>query len=95
MPKLPVLKPQEVVSRLELLGFIEVRQRGFHKQFRPPDGRATTVPFHKGARHLAGVVAKDCPGHWGFRRGSYGSEWIAAYDKILNPERIEQLQKLS
>jgi len=33
MPKLPVLKPLEVVSRLEALGFIEVRQRGAHKQF--------------------------------------------------------------
>jgi predicted RNA binding protein YcfA (HicA-like mRNA interferase family) len=48
MPSLPVLKPQQVVSRLEALGFIEVRQRGSHKQFRHPDGRATTVPFHKG-----------------------------------------------
>jgi len=46
--KLPVLKPQEVVSRLESLGFVEVRQRGAHKQFRHPDGRGTTVPFHKG-----------------------------------------------
>ena len=48
MSKLPVLKPQGVVSRLEALGFIEVRQRGAHKQFRHPDGRGTTVPFHKG-----------------------------------------------
>src|SRR3989442_13023024 len=47
MAKLPVLKPQEVVSRLEALGFVEVRQRGSHKQFRHPDGRGTTVPFHK------------------------------------------------
>ena len=48
MAKLPVLKPQDVVSRLEALGFVEVRQRGAHKQFRHPDGRGTTVPFHKG-----------------------------------------------
>ena len=48
MPKLPVLKPQEVVARLEALGFVEIRQRGAHKQFRHPDGRGTTVPFHKG-----------------------------------------------
>lgn len=39
MPKLPVLKPQEVTSRLETLGFVEVRQRGAHKQFRHSDGR--------------------------------------------------------
>jgi predicted RNA binding protein YcfA (HicA-like mRNA interferase family) len=48
MANLRVLKPQEVVARLERLGFVEVRQRGSHKQFRHPDGRATTVPFHKG-----------------------------------------------
>ncbi len=44
----PVLKPQEVVSILTRLGFVEVRQRGSHKQFRHADGRGTTVPFHKG-----------------------------------------------
>jgi len=48
MGKLPVLKPQAVVARLEKLGFVEVRQRGSHKQFRHADGRGTTVPFHKG-----------------------------------------------
>jgi predicted RNA binding protein YcfA (HicA-like mRNA interferase family) len=48
MPRLPVLKPHEVVSRLEALGFVEVRQRGSHKQFRHLDGRGTTVPCHKG-----------------------------------------------
>lgn len=48
MATLPVLKPQEVVARLERLGFVEVRQRGSHKQFRHNDGRSTTVPFHKG-----------------------------------------------
>ena len=48
MGKYPILKPREVVSILESLGFIEVRQRGSHKQYRHPDGRCTTVPFHKG-----------------------------------------------
>ena len=46
--KLPILKPTEVVTRLVLLGFEEVRQKGSHKQFRHADGRCTTVPFHKG-----------------------------------------------
>jgi predicted RNA binding protein YcfA (HicA-like mRNA interferase family) len=46
--KPPVLKPREVVALLERLGFAEVRQRGSHKQFRHPDGRVTTVPFHPG-----------------------------------------------
>ncbi len=52
MGSLPVLKPREVVARLERLGFVEVRQRGSHKQFRHADGRQTTVPFH-GGRDLA------------------------------------------
>ncbi len=48
MGKIPVLKPQDVVSILKTLGFVEVRQKGSHKQFRHEDGRGTTVPFHKG-----------------------------------------------
>jgi predicted RNA binding protein YcfA (HicA-like mRNA interferase family) len=44
----PVLKPREVIVRLERLGFVEVRQRGSHKQFRHADGRVTTVPMHAG-----------------------------------------------
>jgi predicted RNA binding protein YcfA (HicA-like mRNA interferase family) len=44
----PVLKPREVISILVGLGFEEVRQRGSHKQFRHADGRATTVPVHRG-----------------------------------------------
>ena len=48
MANAPVLKPREVVALLARLGFSEVRQRGSHKQFRHPDGRVTTVPFHAG-----------------------------------------------
>ncbi len=44
----PVLKSREVAAILERLGFIEVRQRGSHRQYRHPDGRGTTVPFHAG-----------------------------------------------
>ncbi|MCX7838591.1 MAG: type II toxin-antitoxin system HicA family toxin [Anaerolineae bacterium] len=43
MGKYPVLKPREVVAILEKLGFVEVRQRGSHKQYRHPDGRSTVV----------------------------------------------------
>lgn len=48
MGNLPVLKPKEVIRLLERHGFVEVRQRGSHKQFRHPDGRVTTVPVHHG-----------------------------------------------
>ena len=49
MSRVPVLKPREVIRALERLGFVEVRQRGAHRQFRHPDGRGTTVPFHSGS----------------------------------------------
>ena len=62
MAGVPVLKPREVIAILNSLGFAEVRQRGSHKQFRPPDGRATTVPFHAG-RDISPIllrqIAKD------------------------------------
>jgi len=44
----PVLKPRQVVAFLVRHGFVEIRQRGSHKQFRHADGRGTTVPFHAG-----------------------------------------------
>ena len=62
MPGIPVLKPREVVALLQALGFVEARQRGSHKQFRHPDGRCTTVPFHAG-RDISPIllrqIAKD------------------------------------
>jgi predicted RNA binding protein YcfA (HicA-like mRNA interferase family) len=62
MGHLPVLKPREIVALLEALGFCELRQRGSHKQFRHPDGRFTTVPFHAGrdvSPILLRQIAKD------------------------------------
>ncbi|HAX74963.1 MAG TPA: hypothetical protein DCY88_03795 [Cyanobacteria bacterium UBA11372] len=58
MSNIPVLKPQEVVRILENLGFVEVREKGSHKQFRHEDGRATTVPFHKG-RDIFELTARN------------------------------------
>jgi len=62
MGKPPVLKPRQVTAILERLGFAEVRQRGSHKQYRHPDGRRTTVPFHRG-RDISPIllrqIAKD------------------------------------
>ena len=55
MTGLPVLKPREVVAVLTSLGFEEIRQRGSHKQFRHPDGRQTTVPFH-GGRDISPIL---------------------------------------
>ena len=47
---------------LERLGFVAVRQRGSHIQYRHPDGRNTTVPFHS-SRDISPIllrqIAKD------------------------------------
>jgi predicted RNA binding protein YcfA (HicA-like mRNA interferase family) len=58
MGSLSVLKPREVIARLERLGFVEVRQRGSHKQFRHPDGRGTTVPMHAG-RDISPILLRQ------------------------------------
>jgi predicted RNA binding protein YcfA (HicA-like mRNA interferase family) len=55
MPKYPIIKPQELIKILLHFGFSEVRQKGSHKQFKHPDGRKTTVPFHKG-RDLSPIL---------------------------------------
>ncbi len=58
MARPPVLKPREVVAILERLGFHEARQRGSHRQYRHPDGRATTVPFH-GTRDISPILLRQ------------------------------------
>ena len=62
MAKPPVLKPREIAGILQKLGFVEVRQRGSHKQYRHADGRCTTLPFHQG-RDISPIllrqIAKD------------------------------------
>ncbi|NMC91671.1 MAG: addiction module toxin, HicA family [Smithella sp.] len=55
---IPVLKPAETAAILERLGFSETRQKGSHKQFRHPDGRGTTVPFHKG-RDISPILLRQ------------------------------------
>ena len=62
MGNLPVLKPREVAALLKTLGFVEVRQKGSHRQYRHSDGRGTTVPFHAGrdiSPTLLRKIAKD------------------------------------
>jgi predicted RNA binding protein YcfA (HicA-like mRNA interferase family) len=58
MGNIPVLKPAEVVAILQKIGFVEVRQRGSHKQFRHLDGRGTTVPFHRG-RDISPILLRQ------------------------------------
>ncbi len=67
MAKPPVLKPRKVVRALEALGFMQVRQRGSHRQSRHPDGRGTTVADH-GSRDISPPmlkqIAKDIGPTW-------------------------------
>ena len=62
MGSVPVLKPAEVCRLLERLGFVAVRQRGSHIQYRHAAKRGTTVPMHKGrdiAPSLLRQIARD------------------------------------
>jgi len=58
MGRVPVLKPQEVVTLLRSHGFEEIRQRGSHKQFRHPDGRVTSA-VSQGAGHRTSPAPAD------------------------------------
>jgi len=58
MARLPVLKPREGGRGLDRLGFVDVRQRGSHRQYRHADGRCTTVPFH-GSRDISPLLLKQ------------------------------------
>jgi predicted RNA binding protein YcfA (HicA-like mRNA interferase family) len=53
-----ILKPSEVITVLERLGFMEARQKGSHKQFRHPDGRGTIVPCHTG-RDISPILLRQ------------------------------------
>ena len=47
MPKVPILKPKELVSVLLKMGFVEKRQTGSHLiLFNPITKKITTVPIH-------------------------------------------------
>lgn len=55
---LPIMKPKEVIAILSWLGFVMVRQKGSHQQFRHPDGRSTTVPVHA-SRDLSPLLLRQ------------------------------------
>ena len=47
MPKLPVLKPRQIIAALEKAGFRQARQKGSHIQFKRGN-LLVTVPNHPG-----------------------------------------------
>lgn len=70
MGAVPVLKPREVAALLERMGFVEVRQRGSHRQYRHPDGRGTTVPFHSG-RDVSPILLRKIARDIGLTAGEF------------------------
>jgi len=47
MPKLPILKPRQLVKKLQKLGFIKDHQTGSHLvMYHPDTGRRAVVPIH-------------------------------------------------
>ncbi len=62
MSRLPVVSSEKMEKLLFSLGFARVRMRGSHAFYRHPDGRATTIPHHKGrilARPLIRSILRD------------------------------------
>lgn len=58
MPKLPLLKPEQLARILVKLGFRLVRQEGSHMFFEHPDGRTTVIPCHPGEEIRRGLLNK-------------------------------------
>ena len=54
----PILTAKDVIRILEKLGFVEIRQKVSHKQFRYNDGRQTTVPCHQG-RDISPILLRQ------------------------------------
>ena len=47
MPRLPMLRPTQVIRALERAGFVQMRQRGSHLRLRRGN-LSVTVPVHAG-----------------------------------------------
>jgi len=60
MPKLPVIKSQELIRALKKLGFLKYHQVGSHAQFKNLNGQKITVPVHAGKdinkKTLKGII---------------------------------------
>jgi len=62
MTRLPIVDSKTMEKVLFRLGFERVRQKGSHVFYRHSDGRATTVPHHRGkdlARPLIREILRE------------------------------------
>ena len=48
MPKLPIIKHQELIRVLSKLGYFEHKQKGSHLIMKMPDGKRAVVAVHHG-----------------------------------------------
>jgi len=46
MPKIPVVKAEDLLKTLQKIGFVKHSQTGSHVQLKHVDGRRVTVPNH-------------------------------------------------
>lgn len=63
MARLPRISGQKLIAALERAGFEVLRVRGSHHFLQHADGRATTVPVHRGEIIGPGLLLKilrDC-----------------------------------
>jgi predicted RNA binding protein YcfA (HicA-like mRNA interferase family) len=58
VPRLPVLRANQLIQALEQIGFQRTRQRGSHVRLRHTDGRVVTVPVHSGQDLGRGLLRK-------------------------------------
>jgi predicted RNA binding protein YcfA (HicA-like mRNA interferase family) len=53
-----MLKAYEIISALQKIGFVPIRQKGSHVQLKHNDGRLVTVPYHSGQDIGRGLLRK-------------------------------------
>ncbi len=78
------------MSILLKLGFVEVRQRGSHKQYRHSDGRCTTVPFHQG-RDISPILLRQIAKDIGLTFGEL-LKHRSAQNRYASPARKKEPQ---
>jgi len=55
---LPVIRGKDLITFLEKLGFVIIRQKGSHVRMKSDDGRYTTIHVHTGEDIPKGLLRK-------------------------------------
>lgn len=55
---LPVIRGKDLITFLEKLGFVIIRQKGSHVRMKSDDGRYTTIPVHSDEDIPKGLLRK-------------------------------------